>query len=427
MKKSAAKSGNAAKKGAVVSIADREVSGPRSLTRVLGLFDVLAKKPDGLTLAELNGVLESPKSSLLNLLRPLVSEGYLMHGHGLYRLGPTAFRMAANIMSVWNFSKLVRPYLEELSSRSKETVYIGVLDRAAQVITYVDAIDSAHSIRYSITVGTNRPLYCTAAGRVLLAFADDEFQEDYLRTAKLLRRTAHTLTDRKELRKQLERIRRTGTSTSMGELFEGSAAISAPVYGSDGKVLAAIAIGAPMDRFESELPKLREIISDVAARISGEQSLLVPTELEEIGRRQVRTCFALGGAIQCAKGASRALCLSLNIPGVISMARYTFLVFSNPVAGQEEEYNRWYTQQHLGDVLRVPGFVAAQRFKLPQDDPAAPAPYLAVYEIESGDVQKTLAQLNERAGTSQMLLSPALDVDRVKTFLYEAVCERQSK
>lgn len=258
-----------AKKSNLIDLSEREVTGPRSLTRLLGLFDALAKKPDGLTLAELNTVLESPKSSLLNLLRPLVAEGYLMHSHGMYRLGPTAFRLAANIMSVWNFSKLARPYLEELAARSKESVYIGVLDREAQVITYVDAIDSGHSIRFAITVGANRPLYCTAAGRLLLAFADEEFQENYLRTVKLVRRTEHTVTDKKELRKKLEEIRRTGLATSVSEMFQGSAALAAPIHGTEGKVIAAIAIGAPADRFESELPYLRTVITDVATRVSG--------------------------------------------------------------------------------------------------------------------------------------------------------------
>lgn len=263
----------AAKKSNVINMSERDVTGPRSLTRILGLFDALAKKPDGLSLAELNAVLESPKSSLLNLLRPLVSDGYLLHSHGLYRLGPTAFRLAANIMSVWNFSKLVRPYLEELAVRSNESVYIGVLDREEQVITYVDTIDSPHSVRYSIPVGANRPLYCTAAGRVLLAFADKDWQENYFRTVKLVRRTAHTTTDRKELRKKLDDIRRTGYSTSVSEMFVGSAAISAPIYGSEGKVVAAIAIGAPADRFEAELPHLREVIKDISVRASGSQAV----------------------------------------------------------------------------------------------------------------------------------------------------------
>jgi hypothetical protein len=59
--------------------AARESSGPRSLERLLALFDVLSTAPNGSSLAELSTLLGSPKSSLLNLLRPLVSEGFLVH------------------------------------------------------------------------------------------------------------------------------------------------------------------------------------------------------------------------------------------------------------------------------------------------------------------------------------------------------------
>ena len=95
-------------------------AGPRSLARLLGLFEVLAKSSKGLTLAELNALLKSPKSSLLNLLRPLVIEGYLTYEDGRYWLGTSIFRLSASIMSVWNFSSTLRPYLEELAERSGE-------------------------------------------------------------------------------------------------------------------------------------------------------------------------------------------------------------------------------------------------------------------------------------------------------------------
>lgn len=254
-------------------------AGPRALTRILRLLDILAKKPEGLTLAELNTVLESPKSSLLNLLRPLVSDGYLLHSHGLYRLGPTAFRLAANIMSVWNFGKLVRPFLEELAARSGESVYIGVIDREEQLITYIDTIESAKSVRYSISVGATRPLYCTAAGRVLLAFAEQRWQEHFVRTVKLVRHTEFTTTDRSELRSKIEETRRTGISISISEMFVGSAAISSPIYGADGQVTAALAIGAPADRFVGKVDSLREIILDVAKRASGVQVMGVNTNV----------------------------------------------------------------------------------------------------------------------------------------------------
>ncbi len=108
------------------------------------------------------------------------------------------------------------------------------------------------------------------------------------------------------------------------------------------------------------------------------------------------------------------------------MARYAYTVFSDAVAGKEEEFNRWYTEQHLDDVLKVPGFVAAQRFRLAQEDAAAPARYLAIYEVETDDPQKTLADLNARAGTPAMPISPALDFAVVKALLYGEITARKT-
>lgn len=252
-----------------IEAAEKEAVGPRSLSRLLGLFDALAKSPDGLTLADLNVTLESPKSSLLNLLRPLVADGYLIHESGRYRLGPAIFRLAAGIMSVWNFSKMLHPFLEELAERCHETVYVGVLDAEQKVITYVDVIESAKSVRYAMPIGTSRPLYCTAAGRMLLAHAHKAWIEDYLRTTKLEARTPKTTTNKNVLRKELERIRATGISISIGELMRESAGIAAPIFGADRKVIAAMAIGAPSERFEAELPALRKMLAEVASRASG--------------------------------------------------------------------------------------------------------------------------------------------------------------
>ena len=256
-----------AKKGSAES---KPNSGPRSLSRVLGLFDRLATYPEGMSLADLSEELNSPKSSLLNLFRPLVADGYLLHTGGVYRLGPSIFRFASNIMSVWNFSGLVHPYVVELATRCHETVYLGVVDKEAGMITYVDAIDSKQSIRYSIPVGSSRPLYCTAAGRVLLAHEDGDWVEKYIRTVKFKKLTQNTLTDRRLLRKQLLEIRESGIAMSIGELFEESAAIAAPVFRANGKIAAALAIGAPSDRLESELGLLRPLLREIASKASGQ-------------------------------------------------------------------------------------------------------------------------------------------------------------
>ncbi|AMN47764.1 hypothetical protein ACG33_11780 [Steroidobacter denitrificans] len=244
-------------------------AGPRSLTRLLGLFEVLAKSSKGLTLAELNALLKSPKSSLLNLLRPLVTEGYLTYEDGRYWLGTSIFRLSASIMSVWNFSSTLRPYLEELAERSGESVYIGVLDPVRNTVTFVDAIDSQHPVRFSVPIGSMAPLYCTAAGRTLLAFSSEKYQAEYLRTVKFEARAPGMMSTQKALRAAIAEVHESGIAMSINESYPGSAAIAAPILGADGKVMAAIVIGGPVERLPPKFPELAPIIRDVAGRASG--------------------------------------------------------------------------------------------------------------------------------------------------------------
>lgn len=106
------------------------------------------------------------------------------------------------------------------------------------------------------------------------------------------------------------------------------------------------------------------------------------------------------------------------------MGHFRYVVLSNPVEGREDEYNRWYTEQHLPDVLRVPGFVAAQRFRVAGDASGLAHRYLAIYEIESEDIDRTLADLASRAGTPAMPISEALDTSTISATAYAAICDR---
>jgi hypothetical protein len=108
------------------------------------------------------------------------------------------------------------------------------------------------------------------------------------------------------------------------------------------------------------------------------------------------------------------------------MADYNFLVFSNPAEGCEDDYNRWYDDLHLGEVVAVPGFVAARRFKVAPTGGGEPPRhrYLAVYEIESDDVGATLGELAVRAGDGRLRMSDALG--EVMTLLYEPMGARRT-
>lgn len=84
------------------------------------------------------------------------------------------------------------------------------------------------------------------------------------------------------------------------------------------------------------------------------------------------------------------------------------VVWTNPVPGRDAEYNAWYNDIHLPEVLAVPGYVAATRYELspeprrmPGVEEYVPAQrYLAIYELEEGaDHRKAWDALNAaRAG-----------------------------
>lgn len=108
------------------------------------------------------------------------------------------------------------------------------------------------------------------------------------------------------------------------------------------------------------------------------------------------------------------------------MQRYNFIVLTNPVEGREDEYNDWYTNTHLPDVLKIPGIVAAQRFtRAAIQRGAGPFPwkYLAIYECESDNLSGIVRELTARGGTELMRMTDALAEERFACF-FEPITSR---
>jgi antibiotic biosynthesis monooxygenase (ABM) superfamily enzyme len=65
------------------------------------------------------------------------------------------------------------------------------------------------------------------------------------------------------------------------------------------------------------------------------------------------------------------------------LSDHLMIVLSNVKDGQEEEFNRWYTDEHIVDVVeKLPGFASAQRYELSPGQPDAEEyRYLVVYRI----------------------------------------------
>src|SRR5450756_1907603 len=76
------------------------------------------------------------------------------------------------------------------------------------------------------------------------------------------------------------------------------------------------------------------------------------------------------------------------------MAKYRLVVLTEPVEGREAEYNTWYNEKHLQDVVAVPGFGAAQRFRLKEICGGEfKQRYLAIYDIEADDYAAAVKEM----------------------------------
>lgn len=109
------------------------------------------------------------------------------------------------------------------------------------------------------------------------------------------------------------------------------------------------------------------------------------------------------------------------------MPKYVLLVLTNAADGRDADFNDWYDQRHLPDVLDVPGMISAQRLELAplqRKPPPYPYRYAAIYNIETDDLAAVMAEMTRRSGTDAMLLSDAMDNDR-KAWVYQTLGPEQ--
>lgn len=100
------------------------------------------------------------------------------------------------------------------------------------------------------------------------------------------------------------------------------------------------------------------------------------------------------------------------------MSHYFYFVFTRPKAGQDDEFNKWYSERHIHDLVAIPGIVAAQRFRLLDLAIAEKtSDYLAIYEFS--DVDLAIAGIAERRGTDRMPSTEAIDRDSSKGVVFK--------
>ena len=92
------------------------------------------------------------------------------------------------------------------------------------------------------------------------------------------------------------------------------------------------------------------------------------------------------------------------------MAKGLMVVESSPPEGREGEFNDWYRNTHIPQILDVPGFLGARRYRIsesaPQNQGSTKARYLALYELEADDLAIPLEEMRTRSAAGRMERKP---------------------
>jgi IclR family acetate operon transcriptional repressor len=238
----------------------------KTVTMAMQVLNILAEHLEGMTLSQLALSAGINKQAAFRLVKTL-AKGHFVSTNPQSRklaLGSAILHLAARVQPQPDLRQLAIPTLTRLRDQTGETACLHVLfgDQRACVAQ----VESRDELRCVAKI-SQLPLI-GAAGRVFLAFMPKQER------ARLLSKgwtalTPHTVTDRERVNRLLRSVRRDGFAVARDETVTGTAALSAPIRDSEGRVTAAITLLAPSSRLPlRRLLKHAPAVCDAAIEVS---------------------------------------------------------------------------------------------------------------------------------------------------------------
>lgn len=241
--------------------------GVKSAERVLEIFELLKDYPDGLTSKEISMELGYAGSSTFGLVKTLSEHGYLLEGENKrYMLGAKLIQLGAYASSYLDLNKIAVQPLKQMMEKLQETVFMAVL--SGEEIVYVAKVDNYRSISTNARLGGRKPIYCTGLGKAFLTFLPKRERDEIISRIHFVPMTKNTITNREELYQQLEVFRGQGYAVDNEEIEVGLWCAAAPVFGSSGRMEAAVSVSGPTARMLEN----REEIVDTLLKVTEDLS-----------------------------------------------------------------------------------------------------------------------------------------------------------
>lgn len=239
---------------------------------VLKAFSILEELDSAgeLSIGELSSRLSMDKATVHRLVSTLKYAGYVSQNkdNKKYSNSFKLLAMGNRVMEKTGIKRIARPYLDELSRLTGETVNLGI--KAGDRIIYIDKIESKSTIKVGLDIGTSLPMHCTGIGKAYLPFMPEDEIEELISNTVFEKFTKHSIEDKDTLRAVLKETRERGYSIDDEEYVIGLICFGAPIFDYHGNPIAAISVSCPKYRYiESKHQKMySNYILDAASKIS---------------------------------------------------------------------------------------------------------------------------------------------------------------
>ena len=228
---------------------------------------LLSQHDDGLKASEIARRLKIPVTTTLRIMATLQLEGYVRKMDGRFELGPVLIHLGNASLAGTEIRSTALPVLEDLMHATDETAHLAVPCDDHSLIVAVQ--DSLHPLRAASRPGALTELHCSSTGKTFIAFLHQNRLEELFGQGRPTKRTVHTLDTLADIRKEAAVTRKRGFALDDEEFNPGVRCCAAPVFSSDGTVVAAIGITASTVRFTKErIPEMGAHVSKAAAELS---------------------------------------------------------------------------------------------------------------------------------------------------------------
>jgi len=206
---------------ALESVRDRKTK-IQVIARAASVLRLLEREPSGLSLGAIAQRVKLPRSTVQRIVGALEAENLLIAASpaGRVKLGPALLRLSTSMES--SISWIAKPYMTEIARDLNQTVDLSMLSRR-QAVCIDQAIGGQHPAN-SPAIGETSPLYCTAAGKAMLALMSDAEIEQKV-GQQFPARTEFTRTTLTDLLEDVRETRASGIAQEMQENISGIFAI----------------------------------------------------------------------------------------------------------------------------------------------------------------------------------------------------------